>query len=74
LSLAFDHRDRRSDAGQYPMPLHVTVKTMSARSAKTCPATWPGVLGVSDNLRKGAATNAVQIAELLVGSRAGVSL
>jgi aspartate-semialdehyde dehydrogenase len=25
---------------------------------------------VSDNLRKGAATNAVQIAELLVGARA----
>jgi aspartate-semialdehyde dehydrogenase len=28
---------------------------------------------VSDNLRKGAATNAVQIAELLVAARAGVS-
>jgi aspartate-semialdehyde dehydrogenase len=28
---------------------------------------------VSDNLRKGAATNAVQIAELLVGDRAGSS-
>ena len=28
---------------------------------------------VSDNLRKGAATNAVQIAELLVGARVGAS-
>jgi aspartate-semialdehyde dehydrogenase len=29
---------------------------------------------VSDNLRKGAATNAVQIAELLIGDRAGSSV
>jgi aspartate-semialdehyde dehydrogenase len=63
------------DAGQYPMPLDCSGKDDvflgRIREDLSCDnglAFWC----VSDNLRKGAATNAVQIAELLVGSRAGV--
>jgi aspartate-semialdehyde dehydrogenase len=62
--------------GQYPMPLSGDNKDDvfigRIREDLSCDnglAFWC----VSDNLRKGAATNAVQIAELLVGSRAGVS-
>ena len=63
------------DAGQYPMPLHCDGKddvfVGRIRSDLSCEN---GIIFwcVSDNLRKGAATNAVQIAELLVGSRAAV--
>lgn len=62
-------------AGVYPMPQQCSGKDdvfigriredLSSRSGITF---WC----VSDNLRKGAATNAVQIAELLIGSRAAV--
>jgi aspartate-semialdehyde dehydrogenase len=63
------------EAGEYPMPLQCDGKDdvfvgriredLSCENGLTF---WC----VSDNLRKGAATNAVQIAELLVSSRAGV--
>jgi aspartate-semialdehyde dehydrogenase len=60
---------------QYPMPNTCDgrdeVFIGRIREDISCPnglAFWC----VSDNLRKGAATNAVQIAELLVRSRAGV--
>lgn len=63
------------DAGQYPMPLQCSGKddvfVGRIREDLSCDhglAFWC----VSDNLRKGAATNAVQIAELLIGSRAAV--
>ena len=64
------------DAGQYPMPLDCSGKDDvfigRIREDLSCDnglAFWC----VSDNLRKGAATNAVQIAELLVGKVAGAS-
>ncbi len=60
------------DAGQYPMPLDCDnqddVFIGRVREDLSCEnglAFWC----VSDNLRKGAATNAVQIAELLVASK-----
>jgi aspartate-semialdehyde dehydrogenase len=63
------------DAGQYPMPRQCDGKDGvfigRIREDLSCDnglAFWC----VSDNLRKGAATNAVQIAELLVASRAEV--
>ena len=63
------------EAGQYPMPLQCDgrddVFVGRIREDLSCDhgiTFWC----VSDNLRKGAATNAVQIAELLVASRAGV--
>jgi aspartate-semialdehyde dehydrogenase len=63
------------DAGKYPMPLQCSGKddvfVGRIREDLSCDngiTFWC----VSDNLRKGAATNAVQIAELLVGSRAAV--
>jgi aspartate-semialdehyde dehydrogenase len=63
------------DAGRYPMPLQCSGKddvfVGRIREDLSCDrgiTFWC----VSDNLRKGAATNAVQIAELLVASRAGV--
>ena len=62
-------------AGVYPMPINATSKDdvfvgriREDLSSETGLAFWC----VSDNLRKGAATNAVQIAELLVQSRASV--
>jgi aspartate-semialdehyde dehydrogenase len=62
-------------AGRYPMPKDCddddAVFVGRIREDLSCEnglAFWC----VSDNLRKGAATNAVQIAELLVGSRAAV--
>ena len=62
-------------AGEYPMPLNCDksddVFIGRIREDLSSPnglAFWC----VSDNLRKGAATNAVQIAELLVKSAAGV--
>lgn len=62
-------------AGQYPMPLNSDGKDdvfigrlRQDLSSENGLAFWC----VSDNLRKGAATNAVQIAELLVASRATV--
>ena len=64
------------DAGQYPMPLDCSGKddvfVGRIREDLSCEnglAFWC----VSDNLRKGAATNAVQIAELLVGKESGVA-
>jgi aspartate-semialdehyde dehydrogenase len=64
------------EAGEYPMPLdcdnHDEVFIGRVREDLSCDhgvAFWC----VSDNLRKGAATNAVQIAELLVAAKAGVS-
>ncbi len=63
------------EAGKYPMPRQCDGKDDvfigRVREDLSCDnglAFWC----VSDNLRKGAATNAVQIAELLVGSRAAV--
>ena len=63
------------DAGQYPMPADCSdddgVFIGRIREDLSCEnglAFWC----VSDNLRKGAATNAVQIAELLVKSQAAV--
>lgn len=63
------------NAGQYPMPRQCDGKddvfVGRVREDLSCDnglVFWC----VSDNLRKGAATNAVQIAELLVGIRAGV--
>jgi aspartate-semialdehyde dehydrogenase len=62
-------------AGQYPMPLDCSGKDDvfigRIREDMSCDnglAFWC----VSDNLRKGAATNAVQIAELLIGTKAAV--
>ena len=62
-------------AGVYPMPINATCKDdvfvgriREDLSSETGLAFWC----VSDNLRKGAATNAVQIAELLVQSKASV--
>ena len=62
-------------AGAYPMPQDCdqddAVFIGRIREDLSCDnglAFWC----VSDNLRKGAATNAVQIAELLVGAQAGV--
>jgi aspartate-semialdehyde dehydrogenase len=62
-------------AGVYPMPINATSKDdvfvgriREDLSSETGLAFWC----VSDNLRKGAATNAVQIAELLVKSKASV--
>ena len=62
--------------GKYPMPLDCDgdddVFVGRIREDLSCDnglAFWC----VSDNLRKGAATNAVQIAELLVRTQAGVS-
>jgi aspartate-semialdehyde dehydrogenase len=62
-------------AGRYPMPLDCSGKddvfVGRIREDLSCDnglAFWC----VSDNLRKGAATNAVQIAELLVGTQAAV--
>jgi aspartate-semialdehyde dehydrogenase len=62
-------------AGRYPMPLDCSGKddvfVGRIREDLSCDhglAFWC----VSDNLRKGAATNAVQIAELLVGNKAAV--
>ena len=62
-------------SGQYPMPLNCSGKDdvfvgriREDLSSDHGLAFWC----VSDNLRKGAATNAVQIAELLVGKRAPV--
>ena len=62
-------------AGVYPMPINATHKDdvfvgriREDLSSETGLAFWC----VSDNLRKGAATNAVQIAELLVQSKASV--
>jgi aspartate-semialdehyde dehydrogenase len=64
------------DAGKYPMPLDCDGKddvfVGRIREDLSCDnglAFWC----VSDNLRKGAATNAVQIAELLVSKMAGAS-
>ena len=61
--------------GQYPMPLNCDQKDdvfigriREDLSSENGLAFWC----VSDNLRKGAATNAVQIAELLVQSQATV--
>ena len=63
------------EAGRYPMPLDCSGKddvfVGRIRKDLSCEnglAFWC----VSDNLRKGAATNAVQVAELLVTRRAGV--
>ena len=63
------------DAGEYPMPIHCTGDDATfigrIREDLSCDnglAFWC----VSDNLRKGAATNAVQIAELLVQSASAV--
>jgi aspartate-semialdehyde dehydrogenase len=63
------------DGGQYPMPMHCDGKddvfVGRIREDLSSPngiAFWC----VSDNLRKGAATNAVQIGELLVKSTANV--
>ena len=41
------------------------------RARRVAPASALAMLVVADNLRKGAATNAVQIAELLVGRPRG---
>jgi len=64
------------ESGRYPMPLDCDnrdeVFIGRVREDLSCDsgvAFWC----VSDNLRKGAATNAVQIAELLVAAKAGVS-
>ncbi len=60
-------------AGEYPMPLNCDKKDdvfigrlRQDLSSENGLAFWC----VSDNLRKGAATNAVQIAELLIGAKA----
>jgi aspartate-semialdehyde dehydrogenase len=64
-------------AGEYPMPMHADGKDdvfvgriREDISSPSGIAFWC----VSDNLRKGAATNAVQIAELLVQSMAKVAV
>lgn len=64
-------------AGEYPMPMHANDKDdvfvgriREDISSPSGIAFWC----VSDNLRKGAATNAVQIAELLVRSSAKVAV
>jgi aspartate-semialdehyde dehydrogenase len=63
-----DHPDQRI----YPMPLHAhesdAVFVGRLRRDESQPKTL-NMWIVSDNLRKGAATNAVQIAEILVGKR-----
>jgi aspartate-semialdehyde dehydrogenase len=63
------------DAGKYPMPAQCdgddavfVGRIREDLSSDNGLAFWC----VSDNLRKGAATNAVQIAELLVKSQAAV--
>jgi aspartate-semialdehyde dehydrogenase len=63
------------EAGEYPMPIHCDGKddvfigrVRQDLSSENGLAFWC----VSDNLRKGAATNAVQIAELLVRTKAAV--
>jgi len=62
-------------AGHYPMPLNCDDKDDVFIGRIREDISSPNGLAfwcVSDNLRKGAATNAVQIAELLVASRAAV--
>lgn len=62
-------------AGEYPMPINSTNKNDVFIGRIRKDLSSPNGLTfwcVSDNLRKGAATNAVQIAELLVRSQAAV--
>ncbi|MCE9556855.1 MAG: aspartate-semialdehyde dehydrogenase, partial [Planctomycetes bacterium] len=62
-------------AGEYPMPLNCDDKDDVFIGRIREDISSPNGLAfwcVSDNLRKGAATNAVQIAELLLASRAEV--
>lgn len=62
-------------AGEYPMPINSTNKNDVFIGRIRKDLSSPNGLAfwcVSDNLRKGAATNAVQIAELLVQSQAAV--
>jgi len=59
----------RPDQNVYPMPLHAQGKDEVFVGRVRRDDSWPNTLNcwiVSDNLRKGAATNAVQIAEYLV--------
>jgi aspartate-semialdehyde dehydrogenase len=64
------------DTGEVPQPLHAAGKNEVFVGRVRRDSSVPHGLNiwvVSDNLRKGAATNAIQIAELLVASRAGVA-
>ena len=53
---------------RYPLPADAAGRdeVFVGRIRRTSPAQRPALWCVADNLRKGAATNAVQIAELLV--------
>jgi aspartate-semialdehyde dehydrogenase len=60
--------------GRYPMPIVQGGQDVVAVGRIRQDPDWPNILHfwvVGDNLRKGAATNAVQIAELLIGKCRG---